>query len=72
MSAVAAGLAQRYPASNEFKGATVEPYSSMGAAGRPESRRVFGVLLSLAGAVLLIVCLNISGHDAGPWRQPRA
>ena len=61
VSAVAAGLAQRYPASNQFKGATVEPYSSLGAAGRPASRRVFGVLMSLAGAVLLIVCLNISG-----------
>ena len=61
VSATVSGLAQRYPASNEFKAATVEPYASMGAAGRPESRRVVSVLLSLAGAVLLIVCLNISG-----------
>ncbi|MDQ3170463.1 MAG: ABC transporter permease [Acidobacteriota bacterium] len=61
VSAVAASLAQRYPASNEFKAATVEPYSSMGAAGRPESRRVISVILALAGAVLIIVCLNISG-----------
>jgi predicted permease len=61
VTATAAGLAQRYPASNEFKSATVEPYTSMGAAGLPESRRVAGVLLSLAGTVLLIVCLNISG-----------
>ena len=33
----------------------------MGAAGAPESRRVISVLLSLAGTVLFIVCLNISG-----------
>jgi len=61
VSATVAGLAQRHPASNEFKAATVEPYSSMGAAGRPESRRVSAILLSLVGAVLAIVCLNISG-----------
>ncbi len=61
VSTTIAGLAQRYPASNDFKAATVEPYTSMGAAGRPESRRVTSVLLSLAGTVLLIVCLNISG-----------
>ena len=61
VSATMAGLAQRYPASNEFKAATVEPYASMGAAGRPESRQVLSVLLGLAGAVLFIVCLNISG-----------
>ena len=61
VSATVTGLAQRYPASNEFKAATVEPYASMGAAGRPESRRVIGIMLSLVGAVLLVVCLNISG-----------
>ncbi len=61
VSAAMAGLAKQYPSTNEFKGATVEPYASMGAAGRPESRRVTGVLLSLAGMVLLVVCLNISG-----------
>ena len=61
VSATVSGLAQRYPATNEFKAATVEPYSSMGAAGRPESRRVVSVMLGLAGAVLVIVCLNISG-----------
>ena len=61
VSATVAGLAQRYPSSNEYKAATVEPYDSLGAAGRPESQRVASVLLSLAGAVLAIVCLNISG-----------
>lgn len=59
-SAVAT-LASRYPATNQFKAATVEPYASLGAAGRPESMRVFSVLMTLAGAVLLIVCVNVSG-----------
>lgn len=61
VTTMVAGLAKQYPSSNEYKAATVEPYSSMGAAGRPETRRVASVLLSLAGAVLAIVCLNISG-----------
>ena len=61
VSATVADLAQRFRVTNEFKAALVEPYASMGARGRPESRRVTGVLLGLAGAVLLIVCMNISG-----------
>jgi predicted permease len=61
VSTIASGLAQRHPSTNQFKGATVEPYSSMGAAGVPESRRVLSIMLGLAGAVLLVVCLNISG-----------
>ena len=61
VSAAAAGLARRFPSTNEFKSATVQPYVPMGAAGAPESRRVISVLLSLAGTVLFVVCLNISG-----------
>jgi predicted permease len=61
VSAVATTLAQQHPDTNEFKAATVEPYASMGARGRPESRRVTSVILGLAGTVLVIVCLNISG-----------
>jgi predicted permease len=61
VAAVATTLAQQHPGTNAFKAATVEPYASMGAAGRPESRRVTGVILGLAGTVLLIVCMNISG-----------
>ena len=61
VSATVTGLARRYPASNEFKAATVEPYISLGAAGRPESRRAISIMLGLAGTVLVIVCLNISG-----------
>ena len=62
--ATVAGLAQRFPSTNEFKSATVEPYSSMGAAGRPESRRVLSVLLSLAAAVLLGLVLVLIGYAA--------
>jgi putative ABC transport system permease protein len=61
VSATVAGLAQRYPQTNEYKSATVEPYASLGAAQIPESRRILSVMLGLAGAVLLVVCLNISG-----------
>jgi hypothetical protein len=61
VSATVAGLAQRYPQTNQYKSATVEPYASLGAAQIPESRRILSVMLGLAGAVLLVVCLNISG-----------
>lgn len=61
VSTAAAGLAQRYPATNQFKQATVESYTSMGAVGLPESQQVAYILLGLAGTVLLVVCLNISG-----------
>lgn len=55
------GLARQHPATNEFKAATVEPYAALGAARWPQSRRVLATLLGLAGTVLFVVCLNISG-----------
>jgi len=61
VSALVSGLARQFPATNEFKTAAVEPYASMGAASIGQSRRAAAVLMSLAGAVLVIVCLNISG-----------
>ncbi len=61
VSALMSDLAQRYPATNQYKGATVEPYASLGAADRPQSHLVLMTLLGLAGTVLFIVCLNISG-----------
>jgi predicted permease len=61
VAATMTGLAERYPASNQYKQATVEPYASLGAAGRPQSQQVFSILLGLAAAVLFVVCLNISG-----------
>jgi predicted permease len=61
VSATMSGLARQYAATNEFKAASVEPYFSQGAASRGDLSRVSGTLLGLAGAVLLIVCVNVSG-----------
>jgi predicted permease len=61
VSATMSDLSRQYPATNEFKAASVEPYFSQGAANRREMRRLFGAILGLAGMVLLIVCVNISG-----------
>lgn len=61
VASIVTALASRYPSTHQYKSATVEPFASLGAAGRPESMRIFSVLLSLAGVVLLIVCVNISG-----------
>ena len=54
-------LSKQYPGTNEFKAASVEPYFSQGAANRGEVRKKAGIILGLAGTVLLIVCVNISG-----------
>jgi predicted permease len=61
LSATMSGLATRHPATHEFKAASVEPYFAHGAANRRDMRRVSGTILGLAGMVLLIVCVNISG-----------
>jgi predicted permease len=61
LSATMSSLSKRYPETNEFKAASVEPYFAHGAANRGQMRRVSGTILSLAGVVLLIVCVNISG-----------
>jgi predicted permease len=61
VSAVMSGLAERYPASNQFKAASVEPYHFQGAANRNEFRVLEAMFLGAAGLVLLVVCLNISG-----------
>lgn len=61
VSAVAARLSQQYPATNQYKSATVERYATMGATQRSETRRRLGSMIALAASVLLIVCVNISG-----------
>jgi predicted permease len=56
------GLAAQYPATNALKAGGVEPYFPRGGALR--RRRALmeqAMLLGLAGMVLLIVCLNVSG-----------
>ena len=61
VSAVMSRLAQQYSATNEHKAASVEPYFAMGAQGRSELMLFQSALIGLAGMVLLVVCLNISG-----------
>jgi putative ABC transport system permease protein len=59
VAAVTAGLATQYLATNEFKAGIVVPYDPLGYGNE------FGVVetlfLTLTGAVLVVVCLNISG-----------
>ncbi len=61
VSALMATLSATFPATNAFKMASVQPYFSNGAASRAPMRRIFGAILGLAGMVLLIVCVNLSG-----------
>ena len=72
VSATVAGLAQRYPATNEFKAATVEPYYLAGC-GRPSgvaARAQRDARPGGSGAPDRVP--EHLGHDAGPRRQPRA
>ena len=59
VAAVTAAWPHEYPATNEFKAGIVVPYDPLG------YRNEFGVvetlLFTLTGAVLVVVCLNISG-----------
>ena len=61
VSAVMSGLAQRYPATNAFRAAEVEPYLAAGARAREPLRLVTMVALGITLLVLLVVCLNVSG-----------
>lgn len=61
VSSIMAGLAERHPASNGLKSASVEPYFGMGARQRADGILVRAAGLGAAGMVLLVVCLNISG-----------
>jgi predicted permease len=61
VSATMSRLAERHPASNQHKAASVEAYFSEGARERWEYLLLESVLLGLTGIILLVVCLNISG-----------
>jgi predicted permease len=54
-------LAERYPATNQEKIGGVEPYFSAGVRLRAQVGRARMMILGLAGIVLLVVGLNISG-----------
>lgn len=61
-SAVMAGLADRHPATNQYKAAAaVEPYHPMGARAQGDVQVAQAILFGLSGMVLFIVCLNVSG-----------
>jgi predicted permease len=61
VSGIMAGLAERYPSSNQFKSASVEPYFAAGASAQGDGRSNGVMLLAVVGMVLLVVCLNVSG-----------
>ena len=61
VSAIMAGLAERHPASNKLKAASVEAYSPTGVRRRTDALGEGITVLVLAAMVLLVVCLNISG-----------
>jgi len=59
VAAVTARLATDYPATNQFRAGIVVPYDPLGYEN--EFRIVETLFLTLTGAVLVVVCLNISG-----------
>ena len=61
VATVMSGLAERYPSTNQYKSASVEPYFAMGALLRPRLALIQAAFLGVTGMVLFVVCLNISG-----------
>ena len=61
VASIMAGIAARHPATNALKQGTVKPYQAMGARLAPEVVLVSSASLGLAGLVLVVVCLNVSG-----------
>jgi ABC-type antimicrobial peptide transport system, permease component len=59
VAAVTSRLATEYPATNQLKAGSVVPYDPLGY--RNEFRIVETLFFTLTGAVLVVVCLNISG-----------
>jgi putative ABC transport system permease protein len=59
VAAVTARLATDFPATNQLKAGIVVPYDPLGY--RNEFRIVETLFFTLTGAVLVVVCLNISG-----------
>ncbi len=59
VAAVTSRLAAEYPATNQFKAGIAVPYDPLGYFN--EFRVVETVWFTLTGAVLVVVCLNISG-----------
>ncbi len=60
VAAVTSQLARQYPATNELRAGIVEPYHALGI-DRAEFTIIRAVWLTMAGMVLLVVSLNVSG-----------
>jgi len=61
VSAITTRLATQFPATNEFKAGTVEPYHPIGSLEGSDLVIVQAVWSTLTALPLLVVCLNISG-----------
>ncbi len=61
VAGITARLAKEYPATNQLKAGIVEPFDPLGVLDRSRFRVLEAVGMTLTGAVLLVVCLNISG-----------
>ena len=61
VTSLMAGLAEQYPASNQYKAAVVVPYTSTGANQQLEMGIITVMFFGSAGMVLIVVCLNVAG-----------
>jgi putative ABC transport system permease protein len=61
VATVTSRLAKQFPATNEFRSGIVVPYHPAGSLARTQFLALQAVALTLTGAVLVVVCLNISG-----------
>lgn len=61
VAGVTAQLAKSFPSTNEFRAGLVEPYDPLGVRDRSQFLRMQALALTLTGAILLVVCLNLSG-----------
>ena len=61
VAGITARLAKEYPATNQLKAGMVEAYDPLGVLDRSRFRVLEALGMTLTGAVLLVVCLNISG-----------
>ncbi|HEY7336899.1 MAG TPA: ABC transporter permease [Bryobacteraceae bacterium] len=61
VAGITSQLAKEYPATNALKAGIVESYDPLGVLDRSRFRVLETVGLTLTGALLLVVCLNLSG-----------
>jgi predicted permease len=61
IAGITSQLAKEYPATNALKAGIVEAYDPLGVLDRSQFRVLEAVALTLTGALLFVVCLNLSG-----------